>query len=82
MPKANKQPVTAENLNISKNDNGLITDIIIDGKIMYNNLKSTNHDEKWVRQQMKTQNINDVEEVFYAGLNSGGVLYVSKKTRQ
>ncbi|MDF2880801.1 MAG: hypothetical protein K0R54_1358 [Clostridiaceae bacterium] len=81
LPKANKQPITAENLNISKNDNGLITDIIIDGKIMYNNLKSTNHDEKWVRQQLKTQNINDVEEVFYGGLNAGGVLYVSKKTK-
>ncbi len=57
-------------------------DIIIDGKIMYDNLKSTNHDEQWVRQQLKNHNIYSVEEVFYAGLNSTGILYISTKTKQ
>jgi uncharacterized membrane protein YcaP (DUF421 family) len=49
---------------------------------MYNNLKRTNHDEKWITQQLKAQDINDIEEVFYAGLNAGGALYVSKKSKQ
>lgn len=82
LPKADKKPVTREDLNISKNDTELIKDIIIDGKIMYNNLKSSDHDEKWVTQQLKAQHINDIDEVFYAGLNDGGVLYVSKRTKQ
>ncbi|QUH18500.1 DUF421 domain-containing protein [Alkaliphilus sp. B6464] len=82
LPKADRQPVTTGDLNISTNYVGLMIDIIIDGKIMYNNLKYTNHDEQWVRKQLKTYNITDAEDVFYAGLNSTGVLYVSKKTKQ
>lgn len=82
LKKVNKQPITTGDLNISTNYNGLMSDIIIDGKIMYNNLKPTNHDEKWVREQLKTHNICDVEEVFYAGLNASGKLYVSRKTKQ
>jgi len=80
--KVNKQPITTGDLNISTNYNGLTSDIIIDGKIMYNNLKCTNHDEQWLREQLKTHNICNVEEVFYAGLNAAGILYVSTKTKQ
>jgi len=82
LPKANKQPITNGDLNISTKYNGEISDIIIDGKIMYNILKCTNHDEQWVREQLKTHNISNVEEVFYAGLNDAGILYISTKTKQ
>lgn len=82
LQKVNKQPVTTGDLNISTNYNGLISDIIIDGKIMQNNLKGTNHDEQWVREQLKTQNIYDTGEVFYAGLNAAGVLYISVKSKR
>jgi uncharacterized membrane protein YcaP (DUF421 family) len=80
--KENKQPITTGDLNISTNYTGLMSDIIIDGKIMYNNLKCTNHDEQWVREQLKTHNIYDIEDVFYAGLNATGILYISTKTKQ
>lgn len=80
--KANKQPVTTGDLNITTAFSGLLIDIIIDGKIMDNNLKSTNHDEQWVAEQLKNQNISDVDEVFYAGLNATGSLYVSTKNKK
>jgi len=82
LPKANKQPITTGDLNISTKYSVLISDIIIDGKIIYNNLKCTNHDEQWVRKQLKNYNISNVEEVFYAGLNATGNLYISTKTKQ
>lgn len=82
LPKVNKQPITTGDLNIPTNYNGLIKDIIVDGKIMYNNLKYINHDERWVIEQLKTHNISNVEEVFYAGSNAAGVLYISTKTKQ
>ena len=82
LPKVNKQPITTGDLNISTKYSGLISDIIIDGKIMYNNLKCTNYDEQWVREQLKTHNISKVEEVFYAGLSAAGILYISSKTKQ
>ena len=82
LPKVNKQPITTGDLNISTQYNGLMSDIIVDGKIMYNNLQCTNHDEQWVREQLKAHNINNVEKVFYAGLNDAEVLYISRKTKQ
>ncbi|SHK79141.1 Uncharacterized membrane protein YcaP, DUF421 family [Clostridium cavendishii DSM 21758] len=81
LEKASKQAVTTSDLNISKPETGLITDIIIDGKIMYDNLKATNHDENWVIGQLKNNNISYVEDVFYAGVNLTGKLYVSTKTK-
>lgn len=79
LPKVNKMPVTTGDLNISSDYTGLMDDIIIDGKILYDNLKRVNHDEKWVEAQLKTNDIHEVEEVFYAGLNATGSLYISKK---
>ncbi|WP_238882627.1 DUF421 domain-containing protein [Clostridium sp. YIM B02551] len=79
LPKVNKQPITTGDLNISRKYTGLMRDLIIDGKIMYNNLKSINHDEQWVKEQLKTHNIYNLEEVFYAGLSDSGILYVSEK---
>lgn len=81
LPKVDKQPVTTGDLYIPTKYNGLMVDIIIDGKIIYDNLKSTNHDKQWVMEQLKVHSIYDVNEVFYAGLNDSGTLYVSKKTK-
>lgn len=81
LPNVTKQQVTTGDLNISKDYTGLITDIIIDGKIIYNNLKSCNHDELWVMEQLKNQNVFNIGEVFYAGLNDADVFYVSRKEK-
>lgn len=79
LTKMNKQSVTIGDLNISKKYNGILTDIIIDGKIMYENLKNTNKNEQWLKEQLKTNNIFNEDEVFYAGLNDAGIFYISKK---
>lgn len=80
LPKLDKQPVTTGDLNVKIKYSGLMTDIIIDGKILYDNLKRTNHDEQWVKDQLKLHKIHKVGEVFYAGLNASEVLYISKKS--
>ena len=81
LQKPDKQPVSTGDLNIPTAYKGLSTDIIIDGKIMYDNLKSTGHDEKWLREQLKAHNINNISEVFFACLNSDGSFYISDKTK-
>lgn len=82
LQKKNKEQSTTDKLNISANDSGLISDIIIDGKIMYNNLKSLNRDENWVKEQLKIHNISDIKEVFYAGLNAEGIFCISTKIKK
>lgn len=82
LPKPNKQPITTGDLNIPTTYKGLTSDVVIDGEIIYDNLKCTNYDEQWLIKQLKTHNIKYVKDVFYAGLDSAGNLYVSPKTKK
>jgi len=55
----------------------LSIDIIIDGKIIYSNLKSSNHDETWLRQQLIFFGVNEIKNVFYAAISNSDSLFVS-----
>lgn len=79
LPKSQKQPVTPSDLNISTPYKGLSKDLIIDGVIIHENLYDANLDEVWLMGQLKNYNVSDVNEVFYASLDTQGNLYVSKK---
>lgn len=79
LPKAQKQPLTPSDLNISTGYKGLTKDLILDGNIMRENLQSANRDEAWLMNELGKQGINDVKSVFYAGLDSAGSLYVSQR---
>lgn len=78
LPKSQKQPVTPMDLNIPTSYKGLTKDIVIDGNIMYENLKSAHLDEQWLMNQLKSQGIQNLKEVFFAALDTSGSLYVSK----
>ncbi|WHH57693.1 DUF421 domain-containing protein [Petroclostridium sp. X23] len=80
LPKSQKQPLTPSDLNISTGYKGLTKDLVIDGSIMYENLQDIHLNEQWLRDELEKQNIVDVSEVFYAGLDTSGTLYVSKKS--
>ncbi len=77
--KSQKQPVTPSDLNISTGYKGLTKDIIIDGRVMSENLKATYLNEEWLIDQLSKNGINNISDVFYAGLDTSGNLYVSKK---
>lgn len=79
LPKAQKMPLTPSDMNIQATYKGLTKDLVIDGNVMTENLKSANKNAEWLRDQLGKQGINDVRNVFYAGLDSSGGLYVSKK---
>lgn len=78
-PKSQKQPLTPSDLNIPTPYKGLTRELIIDGKIMQNNLSYVNLSEQWLMDQIKNYGIQDIKDVFYAGLDTSGNLYVSKK---
>ncbi|HEY5585333.1 MAG TPA: DUF421 domain-containing protein [Ruminiclostridium sp.] len=75
--KPDKLAATTCDLNISKAQNKLSIDIIIDGKIIYSNLKSSNHDETWLRQQLIFFGVNEIKNVFYAAISNSDSLFVS-----
>jgi len=70
LPKAGKRPVTPSDLNISPTQSVPLANVIIDGKIMNDNLKSTGKNEKWLEKQLQAQGIKDKKEVFLATFDS------------
>jgi uncharacterized membrane protein YcaP (DUF421 family) len=79
LPKSDKQPLTPSHINIQTTSTGLTRDIIIDGNLMNENLTAAGMDKNWLYSQLKSQNINNISEVFYAGLDSNKNLFISKK---
>lgn len=56
----------------------LPSEIIVDGKIIYHNLKEFNLDETWLNDQLKQQNITSINDIFYAEIQSDGTLFIDK----
>lgn len=77
--KADKKPVTPKDMNLKVNSPSLINDIIIDGQIIDKNLKIAGVDKKWLESELKKKKINDIEKVFYAGVDKNKKLTISEK---
>ncbi len=73
LPKDFKRPVVAEDINAVKETPHIYCNIIIDKKIIKDNLSAMNKDENWLYKQLKKQNMN-LEDVLLATLNEKGEL--------
>ena len=51
IPKPNKRPTTPEDFNIEPKYEGIPYDLVIDGKVEYENLKKIGKDYKWLQKQ-------------------------------
>ena len=74
--KAQKQPVTPGDLNITRQYDGLPTNLILDGMLLDDALHSLNLTKAWLQYQLSKQNIEDITEVSLAQLDTKGNLYV------
>lgn len=54
------------------------SEIISDGKIVKKNLKELNLNEAWVREELRKNGIQSIEEVFYAEIQKDGSLFINK----
>ncbi|GAA0071036.1 DUF421 domain-containing protein [Clostridium sardiniense] len=77
--KADKKPVTPYDMNLKVKRLSLLSDIIIDGKIRDKNLKIAGIDKKWLQSELKKKKINNIEDVFYAGVDKNKKLIISEK---
>lgn len=53
LPKPINKPVTLKDMKLKPDNQGLCANVIIDGKIMYTNLKNINKDKKWLDKELK-----------------------------
>lgn len=76
--KADYEPLTKNDLNIHLPDPKMPAELIMDGEIITDNLKSKGLSEAWLTQQISAQGIKDITEVSYAVLDSKGQLFLMK----
>jgi uncharacterized membrane protein YcaP (DUF421 family) len=80
LPKSQKRPVTPADLHLNTNYEGLNTEMIVDGKVVEQNLQQVGLDLQWLKDQLNAQNVHSVSDVVYAELSSDGTLYIDKKS--
>ena len=79
LPKADKKPLTPYNMKVNVTSSGIDKDIIIDGIVIDENLKNIGLDKEWLKSELNKQNIKEISEVFYAGVDNTQKLYISKR---
>jgi len=77
LPKGEYKSVTIKDMKLKVEKQGLFANIIIDGKIMHNDLKNIKKDEKWLYKKLKEQGYEKLDNIILAtvDVNSKVVVY-------
>lgn len=79
LPKTNYRPLNLIDMNIKKESEGLCANVIIDRKIMLNNLVKANKNKDWLMKQLKIKGYNNLENILLATLDNKNKLIVYEK---
>ena len=66
LPKAANRPATPEDLKITAKATHIGVEVIMDGRVMGENLSRVGRDINWLTKQLKLQGHNDTKEIFLA----------------
>lgn len=80
LPKEEYSPVIAKDMKIKKEKASLCANIIIDGKIMHQNLKNMNKDESWLTKELKIKN-KDIKNILLATLDNNEKINIYEKSK-
>lgn len=70
LPKSTSRPATPSDLNIKPEPASININLIIDGRILHENLKNSGHDEMWLQKQLVSQGFDKPEQIFLATLDN------------
>lgn len=79
LPKSTERPPTAAELNLAPPQDKLVTNIILDGKVLEDNLKFTGNNRIWLQRQLRNQGFTKLKDVFLATCDSNNQLTVYRK---
>lgn len=78
--KQEKEPVSKKDLSVPVNNFMYIpTEIIVDGRLVKENLTENGLDQSWINKQLEKASIKSIKDIFYAELQRNGDLFISKK---
>jgi uncharacterized membrane protein YcaP (DUF421 family) len=75
--KSSKQPTTPKDMNLPAPYQGLTAELILDGRVMSENLRAAGKDQEWLRDELRKMGVDDPARVFFAAMDTAGSLYVS-----
>lgn len=78
LPVSTKRPATPLDMNIIPQAEYLSTEVIMDGRIMHDNLKRLGLNLEWLKNELKVQGIKNEKEIFLAMCDSNNQLSVFK----
>lgn len=83
LPNGSSKPITIKDMNLKVEKQGLCSNVIIDGKIMYKNLEYINKNEKWLNKELKN-NKKDISNIILAtvDVNDKIVFYERNKGKK
>ena len=64
LPLITKRPANPEDMNIIPKPEHISTEVIMDGRILYENLKRKGLDAKWLQKELKQQGFHSAKEIF------------------
>lgn len=73
--KPENQPVTAKDMHMHPPKNKLMTEIIIDGVLIKQNLEERNKDTNWLSEQLKKQKVT-IQDIAFAAILPNDKLYI------
>ena len=74
--KSQFNPLTPQDLNVKTHYEGLVTEVILDGKILESNLSQRNLNSEWLHKELRKKEVMKVEDVVFAAVASNGNLYL------
>lgn len=81
IPYADRQPLTPNDCNIQPDETGVAQALILNGKIIRDNLKQLGKDEQWLMKQCRKQGVRSLEEVFLLTLDDRNHIFLQRQTQ-
>ena len=70
LPKSENRPLTPEDMNLKPKKEKLCTEVIMDGRILHENLKRLGLELEWLEKELKRQKFDSAKEI-YLGICDG-----------
>ncbi len=80
LPKSINRPTTPADFNMAPEPASLDVNLIVDGRILHENLQACGHDEMWLQKQLVSQGFEKPEQIFLATLDRQDNLSIYENT--
>lgn len=75
-PRSQHRPVTPSDLQIPTQYEGLPVELIVDGKVVWKNLRENHLNAAWLEEQLRAHDVDAPDQVYYAVLNTRGKVFI------